>query len=102
MTVDDREFLMPWFARKGVVKYQEAKFIEVLDKGMVIETKEGKRITIDCDTVVPTTLLKQNLELADKLKGKVKEIYTVGSCFKPEPDLMVDAIAAGAKAGHQV
>jgi 2,4-dienoyl-CoA reductase (NADPH2) len=102
MTIDDREFLMPWFKEKGVVKYQEAKYVEVLDKGMVIQTKDGKKITIDCDTVVPSTLLKQNLDLADKLKGKVKEIYTVGSCTKPEPDIMADATASGIKVGHQI
>lgn len=102
MTVDDREYLMPWFKEKGVVKYESAKYVEVVDKGMVITTKEGQTITIECDTVVPSLLLKQNLELVEKLKGKVPEIYSAGSCTKPEPDLMVDAIAAGAKVGHQV
>jgi hypothetical protein len=37
-----------------------------------------------------------------KLKGKVPEVYTVGSCVKPEPDLMVDATSAGAKAAFQL
>jgi 2,4-dienoyl-CoA reductase (NADPH2) len=102
MTVDDREFLMPWFKRKGVVMYAGAKYQRVTDEGLVITTKEGQTITIKADTVLPSTLLRQNLDLAEKLKGKVKEIYTAGSCIKPEPDLMVDAIAAGAKVGHQV
>jgi 2,4-dienoyl-CoA reductase (NADPH2) len=102
MTVDDREFLMPWFKEKGVVRYESARFVEVLDKGMVITTKEGQTITIECDTVVPSMLLKQNLDLVEKLKGKVPEIYSAGSCTKPEPDLMVDAIAAGAKVGHSI
>ncbi len=102
MTVDDREFLMPWFKRKGVVKYEGAKFVKVTSEGVVITTKEGQTVTLECDTVVPTTLLRTNLELADKLKGIVPEIYTVGSCTKPEPDLMVDAIAAGAIAGHKI
>jgi 2,4-dienoyl-CoA reductase (NADPH2) len=102
MTVDDREFLMPWFKRKGVVLYSGAKFVKVVDEGLVITTKEGQTITIQADTVMPSTLLKQNLEMMEKLKNKVPEIYAVGSCTKPEPDLMVDAIAAGAKVGHQV
>ena len=102
MTIDDREFLMPWFREKGVVMYAGAKYQRVTDEGLVITTKEGKTITIEADTVLPSTLLKQNLDLADKLKGKVSEIYSVGSCTKPEPDLMVDAIAAGAKIGHQL
>jgi 2,4-dienoyl-CoA reductase (NADPH2) len=102
MTIDDRLRLFPWFDEKGVVRYAGAKFVEVVDKGLVIETKEGKRITIEAKTVMPSTLLKTNLDMAEKLKGKVPEIYTVGSCTKPEPDLMVDAIAAGAAVGHQI
>jgi hypothetical protein len=102
MTVDDREFLMPWFKRKGVTLISGAKFVEVTDKGLVIKTKEGQTMTIEADTVLPSTLLKQNIDMVEKLKGKVPEIYTVGSCSKPEPDLMVDAIAAGAKIGHQI
>ena len=54
------------------------------------------------NTVLPSTLLKQNLEMVQKLKGKVKEIYAVGSANKPEPDLMVDAIYSGADIGHKV
>jgi 2,4-dienoyl-CoA reductase (NADPH2) len=102
MTIDDRLRLFPWFHEKGVVRYGSAKFEEVTEKGLVITTKEGQRINIEADTVIPSTLLKQNLELADKLKGKVPEIYTAGSCSKPEPDLMVDAIAAGAAVSHQI
>ncbi|MDD5702350.1 MAG: FAD-dependent oxidoreductase [Dehalococcoidales bacterium] len=102
MTVDDREFLMPWFKRKGVVLYAGAKFVRVTDDGLVITTKEGETKTIVADTVLPSTLLKQNLDMVEKLKDIVPEIYTVGSCFKPEPDIMVDAIYAGAKAGHEV
>jgi hypothetical protein len=94
--------LMPWFKEKGVTLYEEAKYEEVTDDGLVITTKEGKRITIEADTVMPSTLLKQNLDLEAKLKGIVPEVYTVGSCFKPEPDIMADAVAAGAKAGHSV
>jgi 2,4-dienoyl-CoA reductase (NADPH2) len=102
MTVDDREFLWPWFKRKGVNLISEAKFVKVVDEGLVITTKEGKTVTIEADTVMPTTLLKTNKELGEKLKGIVPEIHYAGSCTKPEPDLMVDAIYAGAKVGHEI
>jgi hypothetical protein len=46
--------------------------------------------------------LKQNLDMEAALKSRVPEVYTVGSCIKPEPDLMVDAIAAGARVAHQI
>ena len=102
MTADDKAFLWPWFKEKGVVLIENAKFEKVVDNGLVITTKEGKTMTIEADTVLPSTLLKQNLDLVQKLKGKVKEVYAVGSCNKPEPDLMVDAIYAGALIGHQI
>jgi 2,4-dienoyl-CoA reductase (NADPH2) len=102
MTVDDQLRLFPWFEEKGVKTYTNCKFVEVVDKGLVITTKEGKKITVEGDTVMPSLFLKQNLKMADSLKGKVAEIYTVGSCIKPEPDLMVDAIASGAKVGYSI
>jgi 2,4-dienoyl-CoA reductase (NADPH2) len=99
MTVDDQLRLFPWFEQKGVKTYTGAKFEEVTDKGLVITTKEGQKITIEADSVMPSLFLSQNLQMSRKLEGKVAEVYTVGSCVKPEPDLMVDAIASGAKVG---
>jgi 2,4-dienoyl-CoA reductase (NADPH2) len=102
MTKDDQAFLWPWFKEKGVVLIESAKFVEVVKEGLVITTKEGKNMTIEADTVLPSTLLKQNLDMMEKVKGKVKEVYAVGSCTKPEPDLMVDAIYAGSAVAHQI
>ena len=102
MTVDDKLRLFPWFDQKGVVRYGGVKYQEINEKGLVITTKEGKTITLEADTIMPSLFIKQNLDMADKLKGIVPEVYTIGSCFKPEPDLMVDAIAAGAQVGHQI
>lgn len=102
MTVDDQLRLFPWFEQKGVVSYTGAKYEEVTGKGLVITTKEGKKVTIEADTMMPSLFLKQNLDLAEKLKGKAPEVYTIGSCSKPEPDLMVDAIASGAAIAHQI
>jgi 2,4-dienoyl-CoA reductase (NADPH2) len=102
MTVDDQMRLFPWFKEKSVVTYTGAKYEEVTDKGLMITTKEGRKVLIEADTVMPSLFLKQNLDLADKLKGKAPEVYTIGSCSKPEPDLMVDAIASGAAIAHQI
>ena len=51
---------------------------------------------------MPSLFLKQNLDMEAKLKGIVPEVYTVGSCVKPEPDLMVDATRAGGAVGHMI
>ena len=102
MTVDDKLRLLPWYERKGVKLYGGVKYEEINAKGLVITTKEGKRMQLEADTVMPSLFLKQNLDMAEKLKGIVPEVYTVGSCFKPEPDLMVDATKSGAAVGHQI
>ena len=102
MTVDDKLRLFPWFDRKGVIRYGGVKYEEVTDKGLKITTREGNSLTLEADTIMPSLSLKQNLEMEASLKGKVPEVYTVGSCIKPEPDLMVDAIAAGARVAHQI
>jgi hypothetical protein len=57
---------------------------------------------IEADTVMPSLFLKQNLDMEEKLKGIVPEVYTIGSCVKPEPDLMVDATRAGGAVGHMI
>jgi 2,4-dienoyl-CoA reductase (NADPH2) len=102
MIVDDQLRLFPWFEEKGVKTYTNAKYIEIVDKGLVIETKEGKRITVEGDTIMPSLFLSQNLKMAEQLKGKVPKVYTVGSCVKPQPDVMIDAIASGAEVGYAI
>jgi 2,4-dienoyl-CoA reductase (NADPH2) len=102
MTVDDKLRLFPWYEDKGVVLYGGVKYKEITDKGLKIITKEGKVLLIEADTVMPSLFLKQNLDMEAKLKGKVPEVYTVGSCVKPEPDLMVDATSAGAAAAFKL
>ena len=102
MTVDDQLRLFPWFENKGVKLYGGVKYEEINDKGLVITTRQGEKLTLEADTIMPSLFIKQNLGLAEKLKGKAAEIYTVGSCSKPEPDLMVDAMAAGARVGYQI
>jgi 2,4-dienoyl-CoA reductase (NADPH2) len=102
MTVDDKLRLMPWFEEKGVALYPGVKYKEVTDKGLIIITRDGKEKLIEADTVMPSLFLKQNLDMEAKLKGKVPEVYTVGSCVKPEPDIMADATSAGAKAAFQL
>lgn len=102
MTVDDLLRLLPWFKEKGVASYTGVKYNEITDKGLVITTREGEKMTLEADTFIPTLFLKQSLDMANRLKGKVPEIYTAGSYIKRDPDLMVDAIAAGAAIAHQI
>ena len=71
----------------------EVKVEEITDEGLTIITKEGKRQTIEADTIVPAMPLTPDTELLKSLEGKVPEIYPIGDC--KEPGLIPDATAGG-------
>src|SRR4030042_4069819 len=75
MTVDDKLRLFPWFDAKGVVRYGRVKYEEVTDKGLVITTKEGKKMTLEDDTIMPSLFLKQNLDRATAVTGRIPALY---------------------------
>jgi pyruvate/2-oxoglutarate dehydrogenase complex dihydrolipoamide dehydrogenase (E3) component len=85
--------LVEWLGEKGVTIITEAKCEEITDRGLTITTKEGKRQTIETDTIIPVLPFKPNTELYNTLKGKVPEIYLIGDGC--EPRLILDAIADG-------
>ena len=76
------------------------KYEEITDKGLTIITKEGKRQTIEADTIVPAMPLTPNTELLKTLEGKVPEIYAIGDCR--EPRLIIDAIADGSRIARAI
>jgi 2,4-dienoyl-CoA reductase (NADPH2) len=85
--------LMDWFHKKGVTMITGVKSMEITDKGLVITTKEGKKETIEADSIISTSPLTSNTEMLKSLQGKVPEIYAIGDC--KEPRMIVDAIAEG-------
>jgi 2,4-dienoyl-CoA reductase (NADPH2) len=85
--------LMDWFHKKGVTMITGVKSMEITDKGLIITTKEGKKETIEADSIISTSPLTPNTELLKSLQGRVPEIYAIGDC--KEPRLIVDAIAEG-------
>jgi 2,4-dienoyl-CoA reductase (NADPH2) len=85
--------LLDWFHKKGVTMITGVKDMEITDKGLAITTKEGKKQTLEANSIIPTAPLKPNDELAKSLEGKVPEIYTIGDCG--EPRMIVNAIADG-------
>ena len=97
MTIDDLENLWPWLKKKGVPIEPDVKYIRVVDKGLVIGTKDGKERTLDANNICTTQDFVPNIELADRLKGLVAEVYNIGS--SSEPGLIVDAMRDGARIG---
>jgi thioredoxin reductase len=76
------------------------KYEEITDKGLTLVDKDGKRRTIEADTIITALPLTPNTELAEKLRGVVPEVYMVGDC--KEPRLIVDAIRDGLQTAHDV
>ena len=88
-----RGLLLNWFNKKGVTIITQVKSMEITDKGIIITNREGKKQTLETDSIIPTSPLKPDDKLLKSLEGKVPEIYAIGDC--KEPRLIVDAIADG-------
>ena len=74
-----------WFGKKGVVTMPRVKeYVEITDKGLTIIDKEGKKVTLEADTIIPALPFSPNLELFDSLQGKnMPEVYAIGDCKEP-------------------
>ena len=92
--------LLNWLAEKGVTMMTGVKYEEITDKGLTITTKEGKRQTIEADTIVTALPLLPNTEFVKSLDGSVPEVYAIGDC--KEPHLVVDAIADGSRVARAI
>jgi 2,4-dienoyl-CoA reductase (NADPH2) len=92
--------LLNWLAEKGVIMMTGVKYEEITDKGLAITTKEGKRQTIEADTIVTAMPLQPNTEFFKKLNGCAPEVYTIGDC--KEPNMIIDAIADGSRIARAI
>ncbi len=100
MIVDDLENLWPWLRKKNVPIYTGVKYDSVTDKGLRITTQDGETPTLKVKNIVTTQNLAPNLDLVNRLKGMVPEVYNIGS--SREPALIVDAMREGAKLGYAI
>lgn len=57
----------------------EVKYEEVTNKGITITTREGKKETIEADTIMPALTPKPDTELLKAFQAKVPEVYIAGS-----------------------
>jgi thioredoxin reductase len=76
------------------------EYVEINDRGLVIITKEGKKLELEADTVIPALPLQPNTDLFEKLKNIASEIHNVGDCNAP--GLIVDAIGSAFLAAREV
>jgi 2,4-dienoyl-CoA reductase (NADPH2) len=85
--------LLLWLEKKGMAMMPGVKYEEITDKGLTVITREGKRQTIEADTIVSCLPLLPNTKLFESLKPKVPQIYIVGD--SRNQGLIVDAIGDG-------
>jgi 2,4-dienoyl-CoA reductase (NADPH2) len=93
-TIWGDEPLMRSPSMRKVTTMPGIKYEEITDKGLIITTKEGKRQTIEADTIVTATSPRPNTELLKAVEGTVPEIYLIGMDDK-EPSSIMNAIGNG-------
>jgi 2,4-dienoyl-CoA reductase (NADPH2) len=98
--IEDQMRLFPWFDRKGVVRYAGVKYEKITDQGLVIQTKEGGKVTLKVDTYIISIPMLNNTAAEKQYSGKARETYVIGSCAKA--GLIVDAILDGAVTGYSI
>jgi 2,4-dienoyl-CoA reductase (NADPH2) len=91
---------LDWFDRKGVALINGVKSMEITAKGVRFVSRQGKKETLEADSVIPTAPLTANPSLFKSLKGKAPEVYAIGDCGQPR--MIVDAIADGWKIGNKI
>ena len=57
-----------------------AKCQEITREGVVINTKDGERRTVEADTVLFAEGIEPNPKLFQAIEGKVSPIYRAGDC----------------------
>ena len=96
----ERDALLARLERQSVTMLPGVKYEEITAKGLVITDKEGKKRTLEADTIVIAAGATPKAELAEKLKGKVPEVHLVGDSV--EPRRILEAIDDGARVGRQL
>ena len=91
---------MEWFGKQGVNIVTNARDMVITEKGLSFTDKDGKKQTIEADSVVPTSPLLPNAELMKGLEGKVPELYVIGDARNPR--MIVNAIRDGYQAASKV
>jgi 2,4-dienoyl-CoA reductase (NADPH2) len=92
--------LFYWFRKKGVKLIGGVKLDEIKPAGLSIIVNDNDKQLLETDKIIPAIPLAPNLELMDKIKGKVAEIYVVGDCASP--GIIPDATASGWEIGNKI
>ncbi|MCW5954500.1 MAG: FAD-dependent oxidoreductase, partial [Propionibacteriaceae bacterium] len=96
-----KPYLLYWLKDNGVEFVTDVDYRRVTDEGLVVAAKsDGAERLLAADTVMTALPLLPNHKLVRELSGLAPEIHTIGDAG--DPQLIIDAIAAGAAVGHQL
>jgi 2,4-dienoyl-CoA reductase (NADPH2) len=88
------EPLMRFPSMLKVATMPNVQYEEITDKGLVVTTREGKRQTIEADTIITAATPRPNMELFKAIEGKIPEAYLIG-IEDNEPVCIMNAIGGG-------
>lgn len=100
MFPSNREALLSRLTKRGVALLTGVTYEEITDRGLVITDKEGRRRTLEADSIVLAAGAIPNTALFKALEGKVPQIHVAGDCLQPRR--ILDAIHDGARLGREV
>jgi len=99
MNTHARENLLGRLKRKNVSMLTSVQYEEITKEGVVI-THDGKKQTIQADTVVIATGSNPEVSLLDTLRAKGLTVYTIGDCTSP--GRIADAIRDATQIGGEI
>ena len=79
----NRLHLLRLLADADVKIFTNTNILEITGEGVAIADEQGKRSTLECDTVVLALGFRPDGGLFQDLEGKVPEVYAVGDCVEP-------------------
>ena len=95
-----RLFFITELREKGVVVLEGVKYEAITGCGLIITNKEGKKQTIETDSIALVTETTPNADLYRLLEGSIPEIYLAGDCLNP--NLILGAIQEGYHIGSTI
>ena len=91
--------LLKRLGEKGVSFYTNTTVDEISQRGVSAHVN-GKRISLDAESIILATGSKSNGELAKQLADEIGELYVIGDCM--EPRKVYDAIHEGFQVGLKI
>jgi len=84
-----------------VIRMPSVKCEEITDKGVVLTSREGRKQTVEADTIITASRPRLNTDLLKAVEGSVPEVYLIGLDDR-EPSSIMNAIGNGYKTAKSI